>query len=210
MRNLPAPQQALDQCLAQCARPHLGEGSVLLLDQPVAVGSRLLHRPIGAARATPYRIERIEADRAYLVPIDQPEAVWVKMAQTAPIPETVLVVDDDPLIRLLVCDSLEDEGFVTLCAASGDEALGLLQGGAEIDAVVSDIDMPGSTDGLALARWLTTQQPGLPVFLVSGRSAHELEGMPEGVTFLQKPHAMTSLPGAVRRALPDRPAHLKT
>ncbi len=82
-------------------------------------------------------------------------------------PSTVLVVDDDPLVRLGTAAMLEDLGHVALEAASAAEALALIEGRAGIDAVVTDHAMPGMT-GLDLARALRAAHPGLPVILATG------------------------------------------
>lgn len=63
----------------------------------------------------------------------------------------VLVVDDEPLIRALTVDALEDDGFSVLEAATGDYALTVLRTRQDISAVVTDVEMPGQIDGFALA-----------------------------------------------------------
>lgn len=64
----------------------------------------------------------------------------------------VLVVEDEPLIRMDVADYVSETGFETLEAATGDEALSILCGRDDIDGVFTDVNMPGRVDGLALAR----------------------------------------------------------
>ena len=63
----------------------------------------------------------------------------------------VLVVEDEPLVRALTVDALEDDGFNVLEAATGDYALTVLRGRNDIRAVVTDVEMPGQIDGFALA-----------------------------------------------------------
>jgi CheY-like chemotaxis protein len=84
---------------------------------------------------------------------------------------SVLVVDDVALVRLLVVDYLRASGFEAIEAASADDAMHTLDAGAPIDVVFTDIVMPGSSDGLALARWVRTHHPQTKVVLGSGISA---------------------------------------
>jgi len=83
-------------------------------------------------------------------------------------PHTVLIVDDEPAIRGFLYDYLSQCGFNPLTAASGDEAVELLEKDVSIDLVFSDVRMPGSLDGFGLARWVMDHRPGLPVILASG------------------------------------------
>lgn len=86
--------------------------------------------------------------------------------QASQAPQTILVVEDEILIRLVIADYLRHCGYKVIEASSGDEALVLLQHGEpQIDLVFSDIEMPGATDGFALARWIRENRPGLQVVL---------------------------------------------
>lgn len=81
----------------------------------------------------------------------------------------ILVVEDDARIRLQIADYLTSNGYLVVEAASADEALLLLQGDdSAIDCVFSDVQMPGSQDGVGLARWILRHRPELPVLLTSG------------------------------------------
>src|SRR5438309_346091 len=79
----------------------------------------------------------------------------------------VLLVEDDVLIRLSTGDILRESGYKVVEAADGEEALGLLGAGLTPDLVISDIRMPGPTNGLKLLRVVKEQYPGLPVLLAS-------------------------------------------
>lgn len=81
---------------------------------------------------------------------------------------TVLVVEDEVLIRLAVTDHLRDCGFRVFEAASIKEAQNVFLAGAEIDLVFSDIHMPEAGDGIALALWVAEHHPGVSVILTSG------------------------------------------
>lgn len=80
----------------------------------------------------------------------------------------VLVVEDEVLIRLAVSDHLRSCGFKVVEAGTGAEAQDLLLAGLNVDLVFSDVTMPGPVDGLALAKWLVTHEPRLPVIMTSG------------------------------------------
>lgn len=83
-------------------------------------------------------------------------------------PPSILVVEDEVLIRLTVADHLRDCGFRVLEAANGDEARRIVEAGETVDLVFTDIQMPGSLDGFSLARWVRANRPGVPVLLTSG------------------------------------------
>lgn len=81
----------------------------------------------------------------------------------------VLVVEDEIFLRYVTAEYLEDCGFSVLQAANADEAVGLLQRNRNVGAVFSDIQMPGSMNGLDLAHWITETLPGVKVLLTSGQ-----------------------------------------
>ena len=108
----------------------------------------------------------------------------------------VLVVEDEVLLRVMTVEYLESRGFAVLQAASADQAIGQLQAHRRISAIFSDIQMPGSMDGVALARWSRRERPDVKVLLTSGR------GLPAGLRewpMLAKPYRM----GDVERQLRD-------
>lgn len=80
-----------------------------------------------------------------------------------------LLVEDEYLIRLTIAEVLAEEGFDVLEAATGDEAVELLQRNADIGLLLTDIQLPGSVDGLGLVRRARERAPALPVILMTGR-----------------------------------------
>src|SRR5689334_22023277 len=81
----------------------------------------------------------------------------------------ILVVDDEPLIRLSLSDHMQDAGFKVLEASTGDEALAIMAApGFAVDLVFTDVMMPGLTDGFALAKWIGENQPDVVVIVTSG------------------------------------------
>jgi DNA-binding NtrC family response regulator len=81
---------------------------------------------------------------------------------------TVLVVEDDELIRLALASPLEDAGMSVVAVADADAAIEVLKSDNNVRAVISDVKMPGSVDGVGLAKWLKEHRPKLPVVLTSG------------------------------------------
>ena len=82
---------------------------------------------------------------------------------------TILVVEDEFLIRAMLSDYLQECGFKVLEASSADEAVGIIENvDVVIDLVLTDIRMPGAMDGFGLAQWVRTNQPNMPVILASG------------------------------------------
>ena len=117
---------------------------------------------------------------------------------------TILVVDDEFLIRAFLSDYLQECGFKVLEAVSADEALQIIENDDfSVDLVLTDIRMPGEMDGFALARWLHTNRPGLPVILTSGdsRKAHAVKELCEERPFFEKPYAVKDVLAAVRAGL---------
>lgn len=80
---------------------------------------------------------------------------------------TILLVEDEVLTRLLMTDVLRDEGYTVIEASCGDEGRALLLSGETVDLVVTDVDMPGDTDGIALAALAKDLAPARPVVIVS-------------------------------------------
>jgi CheY-like chemotaxis protein len=82
--------------------------------------------------------------------------------------KTVLLVEDEGLIRQLLAFAFEDAGFDVLDAGSADEAVQMLETAQEVAAIITDVRMPGRLDGLGLVRWLATARPSLPIVITSG------------------------------------------
>jgi CheY-like chemotaxis protein len=98
----------------------------------------------------------------------------------------VLVVEDEILMRSAVAEELREAGFTVLEAADALEAMAVLASGDPVDAVFTDIQMPGPMDGLGLAQWIGRHRPGLCVLLTSGAALHATR--PADASFLPKPY----------------------
>jgi CheY-like chemotaxis protein len=115
-----------------------------------------------------------------------------------------LAVDDDGLIRMDVLDILEEAGFRTLEAVSGDHALSILeQHHAAIVLLFTDVQMPGSRDGFALAREATRCWPHISIVVASGHIHPQPGDLPDGVRFLNKPFSAQLVREHLRQILPD-------
>jgi len=105
----------------------------------------------------------------------------------------VLIVEDEPLIRMDAVDMIEDAGFRTYEAASADDAIRLINGHDDIGILFTDIDMPGSMDGLALAAYVRNGWPPVAIMIASGVVEIEASAMPEGAAFIPKPYATSQI-----------------
>ena len=114
--------------------------------------------------------------------------------ETVPVAEMVvarqvriLVVEDELLIRVFVSDLLRDSGYDVIEAVDGDEALDVLNAGVAVDLVLSDVRMPGSTDGLALLKFVRDKLADLPVIITSGHLEPDVALAAGASHFLAKP-----------------------
>ncbi len=100
----------------------------------------------------------------------------------------VLIVEDEPLLRMLALDFLEDAGFAAIEAANADEAIRILEARPDIHVVFTDIDMPGSQDGLKLAAAVRDRWPPIEIIVTSGQNFPSPDRLPERARFFPKPY----------------------
>ncbi|HEX4160349.1 MAG TPA: response regulator [Rhizomicrobium sp.] len=110
----------------------------------------------------------------------------------------VLVVEDEFLIRMNTVDMVEDAGYDTLEASNADEALEILDHHSEIAIVFTDINMPGSINGIELAETIAEHWPGIRVVLTSGRYLMRDENLPDDDRFILKPFDGVQLTNVLR------------
>ena len=108
---------------------------------------------------------------------------------------TVLLVEDEPLLREVTSEDLQDLGFDTVCAHDGDHALEYLESDIALVAMVTDIRMPGTFNGWTLGRRARELRPELPVIYLSGYSEDGLQPVPGGV-FVPKPYRLHDIEAA--------------
>lgn len=104
------------------------------------------------------------------------------------LPRGVLVVEDEPLIRIDIADFLRSEGFLVFEASNADEAIAILETGVMIEAMFTDIDMPGSMDGLKLSAAVRDRWPPIKIVATSGHRIVAAADLPEGSAFFGKPY----------------------
>ena len=113
----------------------------------------------------------------------------------------VLIVEDDVLLRLTIAGSLRDAGFEVLEAANAAEAVQILKC-IPVDALFSDIDMPGRMDGCALAQWVHQHALNTRIILTSSPD-RTLGEAGEYVSFVPKPYGSAEVEDLLRSVLPS-------
>ncbi len=108
-------------------------------------------------------------------------------------PPVVLVVEDEPLLRMLAVEVVEAAGFVALEAGNADEAVALLEARSDISLLFTDIDMPGSMDGLKLAHAVRGRWPPIKILLVSGHVRLQPFELPSSSRFVGKPYRAAAM-----------------
>ena len=115
----------------------------------------------------------------------------------------VLVVEDEPLIRIDVVGQLEDEGYRVFEAATADQAIGILEDEPSIRLLFTDIDMPGSMDGLKLAAAVRDRWPPVKIVVTSGHRSIDVADLPDGSIFFSKPYRHKAVVASFRELLAD-------
>jgi CheY-like chemotaxis protein len=110
----------------------------------------------------------------------------------------VLIVEDEPLVRMSAVAMIEEAGCQTYEAANADEAIALLEKHAEIRILFTDIDMPGSMDGLKLAHYVRGRWPPVKIIVTSGHVQVGRQDMPRDATFFAKPYRAMQIVGKLR------------
>jgi DNA-binding NtrC family response regulator len=111
----------------------------------------------------------------------------------------VLITEDEVLIRMMVADELLDAGFRPLEAGTADEALQILDARSDVRVLVTDVKMPGSLDGFALAGIVAGRWPHIGIVVTSGHALPGDAPLPPGAVFLGKPYRMSMLVEVVRQ-----------
>ena len=105
----------------------------------------------------------------------------------------VLVVEDDPLLRMLAVEVVEEAGFIAIEARDADEAVILLESRTDIALLFTDINMPGSMDGLKLAHAVRDRWPPIKILVVSGKQRLQSSDLPSNSCFVGKPYLASAL-----------------
>jgi CheY-like chemotaxis protein len=124
------------------------------------------------------------------VPVLPPEIADAKL--------TVLIVEDEFLLRWAAADFLRERGYLVIEATSVPDAISIFESGAHVDLVFSDVHMPGTLSGHDLAEWLEQHRPKMPVLLTSG-SPSEGHKLPPGAQrrFITKPYELGDIEAVI-------------
>jgi two-component system, response regulator PdtaR len=117
----------------------------------------------------------------------------VDVAESDKVKDLVLVVEDEALIRMSSADVIRDLGFEVIEAVDADQAVCLLESIPGITVVFTDIQMPGSMDGLLLAAVVRDRWPPIALLVTSGKMRPASSDMPTGARFISKPYSPLEL-----------------
>jgi CheY-like chemotaxis protein len=124
----------------------------------------------------------------------------VTLPSSGPLP-AILVVEDEFLILSATADDLRDEGFVVYEASNADDAIALLEAHAEIRILFTDVDMPGSMDGLKLSAAVRDRWPPTLIIVTSGKALVGRAELPIGGRFFPKPYNTGKIASAMQEML---------
>lgn len=110
----------------------------------------------------------------------------------------VLVVEDEAFVRMCAVQMVEEAGCAAIEAANADEAVAILESRSDIRIVFTDVNMPGSMDGLKLARAIRERWPPIRLIVTSGLARPGAGDIPANGRFLAKPYAAAQLETALR------------
>src|SRR3981189_66382 len=113
----------------------------------------------------------------------------------------VLIVEDEFLLRIDAADMIAAAGFEVVQAGNADEAIEILESRRDVTVVFTDIQMPGSMDGLKLARAVRGRWPPIKIVATSGRLDVSETDLPEGGRFLAKPYSPNQVTGVLRELM---------
>lgn len=113
----------------------------------------------------------------------------------------VLVVEDHPLIRLSALDLVSSGGFEGIGAQNADEAIAILEARPDIHLVFTDVEMPGTMDGIKLAHYIRRRWPEVRLIVASGKLIVEESQLPHGAKFFSKPYGDQSIIEEMTRML---------
>jgi CheY-like chemotaxis protein len=150
------------------------------------------------------------SDRGTVENVDSSRSGRIRVSDAQAMPSsahadktTILVVDDEVIVRAFISDVLRDQGYTVIEAVKADEALAVLRSPLKVDLVLTDMRMPGTMDGASLARLVRAELPFVKVAMVAGQSPdEELREVLDG--FLQKPVTPTQLRSFLLTILPKQ------
>jgi CheY-like chemotaxis protein len=118
-------------------------------------------------------------------------SIWkapiIVVLENSVVPAVVLVVEDEMLLRMRAVDMVEDAGYIPVEAADADQAVAILESRSDIALMFTDIQMPGSMDGLGLAHSVHERWPPIKIIMVSGKLKLANTDIPTDSRFFEKP-----------------------
>jgi CheY-like chemotaxis protein len=115
----------------------------------------------------------------------------------------ILVVEDDPIIRMGALELVAEAGFAAIEAGNADEAIRILEARSDIHLVFTDVGMPGTMDGIKLTHYIRRHWPLVKLIVASGKAIVEQSHLPTGARFFPKPYSETTIVGAMIAMLSD-------
>jgi DNA-binding NtrC family response regulator len=116
---------------------------------------------------------------------------------------TVLVVEDETLLRIATVDDLIEHGFEVMEAANAREAIAIFRSGRRFECLFTDVDMPGDKDGLELAELVKSAWPPIEIIVTSGHRDVRQSDMPQGGVFVGKPYSAEAIGDLIRKLTAD-------
>ena len=126
------------------------------------------------------------------------------MGNAVPRRPVVLVVEDEFFLRINAVLMIEDAGFDVLEAVDADQAIEILEVRPDIHVIFTDLEMPGSMDGLKLAHAVRGRWPPIKIIATSGHVNVRSDDLPEGGRFLPKPYRPEEIVGTLRELVANR------
>jgi CheY-like chemotaxis protein len=123
--------------------------------------------------------------------------VIIPPSHPGPDPIVIIVTEDESALRMLATEVLAEAGYTVVEAARADDALAIIKSRL-VDLLFTDVQMPGSMDGLELARYVRRHWPRVVVLIASGNSKPASTELPDGSRFLRKPYSTNQLLADVR------------
>jgi two-component system, response regulator PdtaR len=111
---------------------------------------------------------------------------------------TVLIVEDDTLLRMDAMQMIEEAGFDVVEAATADQAIAILESRLDIHVVFTDVDMPGSMNGIKLAQAVRGRWPPIKIIATSGHFSLGSSDLPAGGKFIPKPYSFRIVEQTIR------------
>lgn len=119
-------------------------------------------------------------------------------------PPAVLIVEDEPLLRMLAIDIVEEAGLAAVEARDAAEAIEIMEKRPDIAVVFTDVNMPGSMSGTELASVIRDRWPPVSLLVTSGKVHIDPKDLPEGTVFVPKPYDIDAVADTLQRLTPRR------